>query len=199
MPGLRPRRLPGWQTEAVAYPKGLLSEGERIELELHPHWRALVIPFTLVPVVVGLAAYLAAQAPHGSWHGRFQLAVLVIAALILVFFSGWPWLKWVTTQYVFTNKRVHVRTGVLARQGRDIPLNRVNDVGFTHTVPERILRSGTLTIESAGERGQVVLRDVPKVEKVQAMLYRLVEAGGDRGTVAGDPGQLDQKAPEGGA
>jgi uncharacterized membrane protein YdbT with pleckstrin-like domain len=86
-----------------------------------------------------------------------------------------PWIRWRTTHYVFTNERVIMRTGVFSRQGRDIPLNRVNDVSFQHNFFERLLGCGTLTIESAGERGQVVLVDIPRVEKVQSQLYDLVE------------------------
>ena len=77
-----------------------------------------------------------------------------------------------------TNKRVVVRTGILSRTGRDIPLTRVNDVTFTHNLLERILRCGTLVVESAGERGQVQLTAVPRVEQVQRTLYELVEKAG---------------------
>jgi hypothetical protein len=42
-------------------------------------------------------------------------------------------------------------------------------------VVERIFGSGTLVIESAGERGQIMLSDVPHVEAVQRDLYGLVE------------------------
>jgi uncharacterized membrane protein YdbT with pleckstrin-like domain len=76
---------------------------------------------------------------------------------------------------VFTNERVIMRTGVFSRQGRDIPLNRVNDVSFQHSFFERLLGCGTLTIESAGERGQVTLSEIPRVEKIQSQLYSLVE------------------------
>ena len=68
-----------------------------------------------------------------------------------------------------------MRDGVLSRTGRDMPLTRVNDVSFSRTFVERMFGSGTLIIESAGDRGQVVLTDVPQVESVQRDIYRLVE------------------------
>jgi hypothetical protein len=43
-----------------------------------------------------------------------------------------------------------------------------------------MLGCGTLVVESAGERGQVVLRDIPRVETVQGTLYRLVEEDSER-------------------
>ena len=70
---------------------------------------------------------------------------------------------------------VITRRGWIARNGRDMPLTRINDISFTHTVLERVLGCGTLVVESAGERGQLVLVDVPDVELVQRRLYELAD------------------------
>src|SRR3712207_6052986 len=114
--------------------------------------------------------------PAGDLRQPGRLAVLAVAAGLLVAFVAVPWLRWWTTHFVITTHRVMVRTGVLARHGRDVPLTRINDVTFSHGLVERALGCGTLVVESAGERGQVVLLDVPGVEDVQRQLYRLVEA-----------------------
>jgi hypothetical protein len=51
---------------------------------------------------------------------------------------------------------------------------------MSQTFLERILTCGTLTIESAGERGQTVLKDIPGVGVVQTRLYELVEEDRDK-------------------
>jgi hypothetical protein len=38
-----------------------------------------------------------------------------------------------------------------------------------------MLGSGTLMVESGGERGQLILRNIPQVERVQSELYRIIE------------------------
>ncbi|HEV7207436.1 MAG TPA: PH domain-containing protein [Mycobacteriales bacterium] len=159
----------------MAYPRGLLSEGEDVVLDLHPHGKALIVPLALVPIVIGLGSFLAAVAPAGSAHRPLQLAVLVVALALLSMFSLRPFLRWQATHYVITNRRIVLRSGILSRRGRDIPLNRVNDVSFEHGLLERLLRTGSLTVESAGERGQLVLTDVPRVERVQHTIYELVQ------------------------
>ena len=40
---------------------------------------------------------------------------------------------------------------------------------------DQLLGSGRLVVESAGEHGQIVLTDIPRVEATQATLYRLAE------------------------
>jgi uncharacterized membrane protein YdbT with pleckstrin-like domain len=160
----------------------VLTKDEHVEIHLHPHWKAMVRPvLVLVAVVVGLGAAWFLL-PDKGWASILLIVLGVIGLVLVCWLSVWPWMVWRTTHYVFTNERVIMREGVFSREGRDIPLNRVNDVSFQHTFFERMLRCGTLTIESAGERGQVVLSDLPHVEQVQSQLYELVESDHDAHT-----------------
>lgn len=159
----------------MAYPRALLSPGEELVLDLHPHAKALVVPLGLVPVVLGIGSFLAAEAPDGGAQAPLRYAILGVGLAVLAWFSVRPYLAWHATHYVVTTRRIVHRCGVLSRTGRDVPLNRVNDVSFEHGLLERLLRCGTLIVESAGERGQVVLADVPHVERVQHTLYDLVQ------------------------
>jgi len=159
----------------MPFPSRLLADDEDIVLDLHPHWKQLLLPSLLLPVVVGVASYLLFLVPTGSVRAPLRWAIVAVAVLVLLRFTFWPWISWQTTHYVLTSRRVVIRRGVLGRSGRDIPLTRVNDVSFHHSLFERMLRCGTLTIESAGEHGQVVLPEVPNVELVQLEVYRCVE------------------------
>jgi uncharacterized membrane protein YdbT with pleckstrin-like domain len=156
----------------MAYPKKLLSEDEQVVLETHPHWKTLVVPFLELLVVLAVAGFLLAQ----DWWPRW--ITVVIALLFGLVLFGVPFLRWRTTLFVITNRRVVTRSGILTRTGRDVPLNRINDVTFSENLLERVLRCGTLVVESAGERGLVVLTDVPHVAEVQHQLYELTERAG---------------------
>jgi uncharacterized membrane protein YdbT with pleckstrin-like domain len=159
----------------MAYPRKLLSEDEQPELELHPHWKALVLPVLILLVTVPVATFLAARAPEGDARTPVRVAIVVVALLVLVVGTLMPFLRWVTTHYVVTDRRIITRRGIIARRGRDMPLSRVNDISFSHTVWERILGCGTLVIESAGETGQLTLSSVPHVEHVQRRIYELAD------------------------
>jgi DNA-binding response OmpR family regulator len=84
-------------------------------------------------------------------------------------------LVWRTTRYELTTKRLRLRTGIIARNGRDIPLSRVTDVSFRKSLLDQILGCGTLVVESAGEHGEITLTEIPHVERVSATLFQLVE------------------------
>src|SRR5215470_19127038 len=131
---------------------GDLSEGEHSVLLLHPHWKTVLLPFLLLVLVVVVAA--------------------VVVALI---WTGIPFLRWRTTTYELTTRRFRLRSGILSRAGRDFPLVRISDISYSSGPVDRLLGTGSLIIESAGEHGQLVLHEIPEVRKVQATLFQLVE------------------------
>lgn len=154
----------------MGYPQKLLSQGEVIKFEMKPHWRALIWPMLLLIVVVGLGAFLFTLIPP-----PVNLAIVVLVVVIIVWFSLIPFLRWITTQYVFTNRRVIIRRGLLTKQGRDMPLSKVNNVTFEVTFLGRILNFGRLIIQSAGEDSDLDIEDVPNVEVIQRDVYQLYE------------------------
>jgi uncharacterized membrane protein YdbT with pleckstrin-like domain len=164
----------------MAYPRKLLADDEQPELELHPHWKALVGPSLALLLVVPLASYLAARVPDGGGQPLLRGLIAALAVALLVVLAVVPFLRWITTHYVLTDRRLITRRGIFSRTGRDLPLNRVNDISFSRNLLERMLGCGTLVVESAGERGQLVLADVPKVEQVQRRIYELADARGPR-------------------
>ncbi len=163
----------------MAFPDDSLTDDEHVVLHLHPHWAAMIIPGFWT--VVGAGALIAA-----SVLGWASFLVIVIGAVALVLFlwlALWPFIVWRSTHFVFTNERVLLREGVLNREQRDIPLTRVNDVTSSQHLWQRLLACGQLTVESAGERGQSVLHNVPQVVRVQKVVYELVEADHERRTL----------------
>jgi len=143
-------------------------------LLLRPHPKTLIRPALLAVVVVAAALVIEAMIPSGSAAGAERLAVAVIVILALMLWLMVPVLRWRATTYELTTRRLRMRTGIVTRQGRDIPLARINDVSFEQGPLDRLLGSGRLVVESAAEHGQIVLTDIPQVEHVQATLFRLV-------------------------
>jgi len=135
----------------------------------------LLGPVLLAVVVVAAALVVEAVIPPGRTAAVERLVVGVVAILALMLWLMVPVLRWRTTTYELTTRRMRVRSGIVTRQGRDIPLARINDVSFEKGPLDRLLGSGQLVVESAGEHGQIVLGDIPRVEFAQATLFRLVE------------------------
>ncbi|GAY10021.1 PH domain-containing protein [Pseudonocardia sp. N23] len=154
----------------MAYPDELLVEDEEVLVHKHPHPKMLALPVLVFLVTVGLAAYLAALARNLSWAPVAWIVIAVVAVVVVAWFTLVPLIRWRTTHFVVTSRRVLVREGVLSRQGIDIPMGRINSVQFRHTIVERMLGCGTLVIESASDE-PLEFDDVPGVESVHSLLY----------------------------
>ena len=158
----------------MAFPDDVLSEEEELVLHLHPHWRVAVAPVLLLLLTLSgvIMAWVMLPDTEG---GRIGLGL--VAAIMLYYalrYGVRPLLVWRCTHYVLTDERILVQHGVLTRERRDLPLNRVNDHALTQSLLDRVLGSGTLIIDSIGEQS-ARLAGVPGAPRVQTLLYELIE------------------------
>jgi membrane protein YdbS with pleckstrin-like domain len=166
----------------------LLADGERLAIELRSHWYRLLGPVLVLFVTTGAASYLAATVPESEARPTLRWIIAGTAAVIVLRWSVWPYLVWYAHSYLLTTRRFIIREGVLARRGHDIPLGRIVEASFSRTLLQRMLGCGRLEIQTAGQRGLVVIDDVPLVEDVQRAIYGLVAAAPPTYPPAGQPG-----------
>ena len=158
----------------MSFPRKLLCPGEEIFLESKPNWSLLFWPttFTLVVIAGCVAGFVMwSKAPtYMAW-------VLLGCGLVALGYFAIRYLAWTTTSFVVTSQRIVYRTGVLRRTGREIPIGRVQDVTYHQTILERIVRAGSLTVESAGRQGQDPFPDITRPAEVQSLINRVVSRG----------------------
>ena len=159
----------------MPFPKQLLTDDEDLVLDLRPHWWFLAPAGALLAVMtlLGIGALLT------DWWGPVDWVILFLW-LGSVGYFGWMYLQWTTTNFVVTSERVVSRTGVIAKAGIEIPLDRINTVFFNQSVFERVIGAGDLGIESAGEGGRQEFSDIRRPNIVQNEIYRQVEGLEDR-------------------
>jgi uncharacterized membrane protein YdbT with pleckstrin-like domain len=159
----------------VPFPTKLLNEGEDVVLDLHPHWEYFIKSGLFLLATLALGIFLFLRYDEGLVLGGSGILVLVALA-----WAGITYLEWVTTNFVVTTDRLIYRHGVLAKHGIEIPLERVNTVFFSQGIIERMVGSGDLVIESAGEMGRQDFSNVRRPSAVQNEIYRQMEANENR-------------------
>jgi uncharacterized membrane protein YdbT with pleckstrin-like domain len=161
----------------VGYPENVLAADEQVVLHRHPHWKRLIGPVLILLVATALAAFGMGFVNQTDWQATAKNVVLAVIGVVWLVIIGWlviwPYLNWLTTHFVITDRRVMFRHGLLTRSGIDIPLARINSVEFRHGIIDRMLRTGTLIIESAAQ-DPLEFHDIPRVERVHSLLYHEV-------------------------
>ncbi|HQZ14448.1 MAG TPA: PH domain-containing protein [Acidimicrobiia bacterium] len=177
----------------MAYPRELLNEGEDLSLDLRPHWwffaRNFLFGFVLLLGIIFIQ-YLpeGSSSTDASSSDLLSLSLqrlafyvwLFVAVVWLVILAG-AYLQWIFTLFVVTSDRIIYRSGVIAKNGIEIPLERLNNINFDQTIFERLIGAGTLIIESAGEDGRSTFKDVRHPDAVQQEINRCRETN-DRKT-----------------
>jgi uncharacterized membrane protein YdbT with pleckstrin-like domain len=161
----------------VGYPENVLAQDEQVVLHRHPHWKRVIGPVLILLLATAAASFVAAYVSSLGWEETAKtvvsLAILAIWLVTICWLTLWPFFTWWTTHFVITDRRVMFRHGLLTRTGIDIPLARINSVEFRHGLFDRMLRTGTLIIESASQ-DPLDFYDIPRVEQVHSLLYHEV-------------------------
>lgn len=151
-----------------------LGQGEIVVATLRTHAKALIVPaVTLIAIAAVVGAGIAvAPADWQPWAGYAlaALAVVAVTAWVVV-----PLLRWGTSTYTITDRRIITRRGILTRTGHDLPLRRITNVNYERSLTDRILGCGTLVFETAAGR-PLRLPDVPDVERVHVAITELLFA-----------------------
>lgn len=169
----------------MAISSKLLNEGEHVVVSTRTHPKVLILPLLAFLVLLALGVFLGNLGDGDAAH-VMHLVVWVVIAVAVLWLTVRPVVTWATTTYTFTNRRFLKRSGLVAKEGRTIPLNRISGVDFDMGVIDRIFGCGTLVVSDASTDGRVELEDIPHVEQVQLKvaeeLHRLAEPRHDDGT-----------------
>ena len=161
----------------MGYPDNVLAADERVVLHRHPHWKRLIGPVLMLLSVTAVAGFGLGVINHMTWDQSAKNVVMIVIAVIwsilVCWLILWPVVNWRATHFVITDRRVMFRHGVMTRSGIDIPLARINSVEFRHGLLDRMVRTGTLIIESAAQ-DPLEFDDIPRVEQVHSLLYHEV-------------------------
>ena len=127
----------------MPYPQDALHDHEELILDLHPHWWffAKSAGVLAVAVVVWLFALL------NGWPSWLQ-SIFGIVVLVGLVWVGERYIRWVSTHFVLTSDRVIYRSGIIAKHGIEIPLERINTIFFHQRIFERMFGLGDLEIDS---------------------------------------------------
>jgi len=170
----------------VAISQKLLGPDEHIVVATRTHLKAMLLPALILIVTAGVAGFLVAVVDVAA----VDWAIVILSLVVVV---GWvliPFLKWLTTEYTVTNRRLITRSGILTRKGHDIPMPRISDVASERGVIDRLLGCGTLILADASEQ-KVHLHDIPRVEEVQLKIANLLHGGVEREHADPDLRRLD--------
>lgn len=85
----------------------------------------------------------------------WAFVVIIMVLLLIIFFS---WLSWRFNTFRITTEAVEERSGIVFRQHRRAPLDRIQSVNLQRPLLARILGLTAVEVQTGGQGGKVALR-----------------------------------------
>jgi membrane protein YdbS with pleckstrin-like domain len=147
------------------------AEPERVVAKFRGHGRRLFFPTIFLIIVAGATGYFSGWFP-AEWQ---NWTVLAVGVLLAVVFFVVPAVKWLSTRYVITTRRIILRHGLFVNTRSELMLVRAGDLTVRKSVLQAMFRSGDVRI-GIGQGEFAVLRDVPRADLVSAVIGELLES-----------------------
>ena len=172
-----------------------LHPGERILYEGHPSWRA-ILAFYVWGIVATALVCLVVALVSGLGEGGADSGLVAIIALVgvaVTILAGF--VKRVATSYTITDRRLHIKRGIVSRTIQETRLERVQNVNYHQTVMQRVLQVGDVDFDTAaGDDYNFVFSGVAEPADVVHMVDSATHRG-DGGGLGGVPMQQREQAP----
>lgn len=162
----------------MSYIKKNLQESETILYVA----RGTIVPY-LLGIVGGLAfipSVVAYPAPY--YPGLFSFMGALFALLFIAL--------WLATELSITDRRVVVKTGLIARQVRELHLSRIEGIEVDQSILGRVLTYGTVMVRGVGTD----LDPIEYVHRPESFKRAFFQATRNLG--AQQPPHLDNSAPQ---
>lgn len=157
----------------MSYVDEHLLTGETVVYRAHQHWTIF-----FWPAVIILAGLLLLVLFPGNYI--VGLAVTGVGAILLIA----PFIKYFTSEYAVTNKRVIVKLGLVQRDSSETLLSKVEAIMVDQTIPGRMLNFGTITITGTGGTKESFPRIAAPMEFRRQVQAQIVDMEDRRGAPA---------------
>jgi uncharacterized membrane protein YdbT with pleckstrin-like domain len=138
--------------------------------------------FIMLRTILAVLFFLAVEIIwYTQWRESEKVQFLPIAAFVVLL---WPLpgaLRRQFTKTTISGDRLHYETGVLSKTSRTIQLSKLQDLRVDQTLIQRILRIGSLSIETSGASSWEAIEDV---DNPQALADEIMNRSHKQGTAA---------------
>ena len=168
-----------------------LNPGEQVIFEGHPSWRSIlgfyikgIAATAVLALIVGLVTSVT-----GDDVDQGLVTIVAVAGVAITILAGF--IKRIATDYVITDRRLHIKKGIVSRTIQETRLVRVQNVNYNQSVLQRMLQIGDVDFDTAaGDDYNFVFSGVAQPEDVVHEVDRATRLAGDDG-MGTDHGQAD--------
>jgi len=130
--------------------------------------------FEVLPSYV-LAAALSLIVTAGVAYARGSLVIALVGAVIFFLRPILRHMRLKRTVYTLTATKLEIRTGILSKDAKSIPLRHIDNVEVSETLKERLIGIGDVLIDSAALDRKMVLDNINNPRKYADLIMNQLQ------------------------
>ena len=157
----------------MGYAEKTLAPGETILYRARYHWifyrSGLLVLF--LAALLGAASFYAYRTDAG---GEVAMPVAYLAlgfAVLSLMLLGARYVRARQDEFVVTDRRILRSVGLVTREHEQAPLEKIQDITVTQTGLGRLLDYGTVSLETASERGTLLFPAIASPEAFRTAIW----------------------------
>ena len=107
---------------------------------------------------------------------RYAAIALFVIILFIVLYIILQLVNWYYMEYILTDSRIIIKSGVLYTKKNYMPYGTVQDVSTSQSIIAKILNVGTVSVYSAYDNNQMKLANVSNVNEVENIIFSRISS-----------------------
>ncbi len=140
---------------------------------IRPTSKFVVFSYGLILVLASVAALVAYR---NAARTEYFDAILAVAVLSLVW-TAKRHIRLQLTRLTLDGQGLKFQDGFISKSTRMVNLSKIQDVRVNQGITDRLLGIGTITLETAGETGRLVMENVDQPQEIANRILALAQGG----------------------
>lgn len=107
---------------------------------------------------------------------RYTAIALFVIIFFIVLYIIWQLVNWYYMEYILTDSRIIIKSGVLYTRKNYMPYGTIQDVSTSQSIIAKILNVGTVSVYSAYDNNQMNLANISNVNEVENIIFSRISS-----------------------
>ena len=106
---------------------------------------------------------------------RYAAIAFFVIILIIVIYIIWQIMGWYSLEYILTDSKIMVKSGVISTKKNYMPYATIQDVNTSQNILARLLNIGTVSVFSAYDNNQLELKNISNPSEIEDIIFSYMQ------------------------
>ena len=102
---------------------------------------------------------------------RYTSIAMFVLMLITMIYIVWQIISWYSKEYILTETKIVVKSGVLVTNKNNLPYSKIQDVNLSQSILGRIFNIGSISAYSAYDNNNILIENIGNPSELEDIIF----------------------------